>query len=83
MRPFRISSVESQKGIITIQRYSFENKKGDIAVQIQSDSALMVLKGTSLNSDNAPLVVLTICPLGFLNIQQDFQPQIFSHSINF
>ena len=29
-----ISAVESQKGAITIQRYSVENQKGAIAVQL-------------------------------------------------
>ena len=51
---------ESQKGIITIQRCSVANQKGNIAVQSLwriGDSALLVLNGTLLNSVNALLVL--------------------------
>ena len=52
-----IWSVESQKVVINIQRCSVDNQKGGIAVQGHCDSALLVLNGTSLNSDNALLVL--------------------------
>ena len=46
-----MSSVESQKGVIIVQRCSVENQKGAIAVQsVYNDNALLVLDGTSLNS---------------------------------
>ena len=50
-----ISSVESQKGVIADQRCSVENQKG--AIVIYSDSALLVLNGTSLSCNNALLAL--------------------------
>ena len=51
-----ISSVESQKGDIDIQRCSVENQKGAITVQsLYGDSALLVFNRTSLNSGSALL----------------------------
>ena len=48
-----MSSVESQKGVIVVQRCSAENQKGAIAVQsVYNDNALLVLNETSLNSYN-------------------------------
>ena len=59
-----MSSVESQKGPITIQRCSVKNQKGAITtdsvhhvVQWQWHSALLVLNGTSLNIDSALLTL--------------------------
>ena len=53
------SSVESQKGTINIQRCSVENQKGAIPVQSLwwNLSVLLVLNGTSLNSDSALLAL--------------------------
>ena len=51
-------SVESQKGIIAIQRCSIDNQKGAIAVQsLWLSSALLVLNGTSLICNNALLAL--------------------------
>ena len=50
-----IASVESQKGIITIQRCPVENQKG--AITVYGNSTLLVLNGTLLNSTNAILVL--------------------------
>ena len=48
------SSAESQKGVNDVQRCSVENQKGAIAIEfVMSDSALLVLNGTLLNSDKA------------------------------
>ena len=53
MHTENMSSVESQKGVIVVQRCSVENQKGAIAVQcVYSDNALLVLNETSLNSYN-------------------------------
>ena len=52
------SSDESQKGAITIQRCSVENQKGARSpLTLYSDSALLVLNGTSLNIDSALLAL--------------------------
>ena len=51
-------SVESQKGFNAFQRCSIENQKGAISLyKVYGDSALLVLKGTPLNSINALLVL--------------------------
>ena len=55
-----ISSVESQKGANNIQRCSDQNQKSRRALslyKVYSDSALLVLNGTSLNSDSALLAI--------------------------
>ena len=52
-----ILSVESQKGIITIQWCTVESHKGTIIVQSLYDSSLLVLNEKSLNSINALLVL--------------------------
>ena len=52
-----ISSVESQKGVIAAQWCSVENQKGTIALQSLWHSTLLVLNGTSLNSDSACLAL--------------------------
>ena len=55
-----ISSVESQKGAINIHWCSVENQKGGIAACTKSwygDTALLVLNGTSLNTDSALLAL--------------------------
>ena len=54
-----ISSIESQNGVIIIERCSIENQEGAIAVQSlwRSDSALLVLNETFLNSVNALLAL--------------------------
>ena len=53
-----VSSVESQKGVITVQRCSIENQKGTIAVyKVYGNSTLLVLNGTSLICNNALLVL--------------------------
>ena len=56
--PLNISSVESQKGLITIQQCSIENQKGAVTVQVYGDSALLVLNGILLNRDNALLALI-------------------------
>ena len=43
-----ISSLESQKGVIAVQRCSVENQKALSPHKLYSDSALLVLNGTSL-----------------------------------
>ena len=58
---FTMSSVESQKGAINVQRCSAENQKASITVNVYSDSALLVFNGTSLNSDNALLALYWRC----------------------
>ena len=51
-----ISSVESQKGAIIIQRCFVENQKGATAIDIvQQFSTLLVVNRTSLNIDSALL----------------------------
>ena len=57
LKDVNISSVESQKGVIAVQRCSVENQKGAIAIDFDSDSALLVLNGTSLNCNNALLAL--------------------------
>ena len=53
-----VSSVESQKGAVNIQRCSVENQKGTIAVHtVNGDRTLLVLSETSMNSDSALLVL--------------------------
>ena len=53
-----ISSVESQQGINAVQWCSVENQKGAIAIDcMYSDSALLVLNGTTLNIANALLAL--------------------------
>ena len=54
-----ISSVESQKGAITIQRCSIENQKGAIGINIvgYNDYTLLVFNETSLNIDSALLAL--------------------------
>ena len=53
-----ISSIESEKGVITIQQCTVENRNGTIAVQIlDGDSALLVLNGTLFNNHNAFLTL--------------------------
>ena len=51
--PYRL--LRGQKGVITIQQCSIQNQKGAITMDLYSNSALLVLKRTSLNSDNALL----------------------------
>ena len=50
-------SVESQKGIIAVHRCSLENQKGVLLYKVFSDSALLVLNGTSLNCNNVLLAL--------------------------
>ena len=45
------SLADNQKGIDTVQQYSFQNQKGAIAIALYSNSALLVLNGISLKSD--------------------------------
>ena len=57
---FQISSVESQKGIINIERCSFEALRTGRALslyKIYDDSTLLVLNGTSLNNDSTLLAL--------------------------
>ena len=50
--------IESQNGVIAVQRCSVENQKGAIVQHnIYGDSALLVLSGTSLNCKNALLTL--------------------------
>ena len=50
--PSMITSLaENQKGIDTVQQYSFQSQKGAIAIALYSNSALLVLNGISLKSD--------------------------------
>ena len=76
IRPCNISSIESQKGATSTQRCSIENQKGAFAIAISnSDSALLVLNGTSLNIDRALLALnwwcnpLCRCPRRGLSIR--------------
>ena len=60
-------SVENQKGTINIHRCSLENHKGTIAVQcLWRYSTLLVLNGTSLNNDRALLALNWPYPCGFM-----------------
>ena len=53
-----ISSVKSQKGINAAKLCPIGNQKSAIAIDIVgSDSALLVLNGTSLNTDRALLAL--------------------------
>ena len=53
-----VLSVESQKVVITFQQCSVdENQKGLWLYKVYGNSALLVLNGTSLNSDNALLAL--------------------------
>ena len=62
-----MSSVESQKGIITIQWCYIENQKSAITIQILwLSSAILVLKETSLSSINALLVLSRQCRITYL-----------------
>ena len=90
---FDVSSVESQKGAITIQRCSVENQKGTITIQrcsiewlrtrralspwtLYSDSALLVLNGTSLNIYTA-LLALNWRHSPYLLIDENREPLQF------
>ena len=56
---FHILSAEDQKGDNAFQRCTVENQKGAISMDFQySDSALLVLNKTSLNSVNAVLALI-------------------------
>ena len=53
-----ISSVESQKGTISSQRYFVENQLRALSLyKVYGDSALLVLNGSSLNGDSALLAL--------------------------
>ena len=69
-------SVESQKGVIIIQRCSVENQKGAIIIQSlnYSNNTLLVLNKTSSNSIYALLVLSQrYITWGYLNIINNYQ----------